>query len=92
LGAFDALYASIPGSGFLSMGRGGTLGLNLLSILDLGGPRFLYVGEAGFNGETLLGGLRVSDRPSVVPVPAAIWLFGSALVGFIGISRRRRLN
>ena len=25
----------------------------------------------------------------VVPVPAAFWLFGTALVGFIGISRRR---
>ncbi len=26
---------------------------------------------------------------SQVPVPAAIWLFGTALVGFIGVSRRR---
>ena len=25
-----------------------------------------------------------------VPVPAAIWLFGTALIGFIGISRRRK--
>ncbi|RLA25647.1 MAG: peptidase M10, partial [Gammaproteobacteria bacterium] len=24
----------------------------------------------------------------VVPVPAAIWLFGSALMGLIGLSRR----
>lgn len=28
---------------------------------------------------------------SVVPVPAAIWLFGSALIGFIGFSRRTRI-
>lgn len=27
-----------------------------------------------------------------VPVPAAIWLFGTALIGFIGISRRRKLT
>lgn len=26
-----------------------------------------------------------------VPVPAAVWLFGTALVGFVGISRRRNL-
>jgi len=25
---------------------------------------------------------------SVVPVPAAVWLFGSALIGFLGLSRR----
>ncbi|MCP4769097.1 MAG: PEP-CTERM sorting domain-containing protein [Gammaproteobacteria bacterium] len=25
---------------------------------------------------------------SVVPVPAAVWLFGTALLGFIGLSRR----
>ena len=29
--------------------------------------------------------------PSPVPVPAAVWLFGTALVGFIGLSRRRKL-
>ena len=29
--------------------------------------------------------------PGAVPVPAAVWLFGTALVGFIGFSRRRNL-
>jgi len=28
--------------------------------------------------------------PSPVPVPAAIWLFGSALIGLVGFSRRRK--
>ena len=28
---------------------------------------------------------------TIVPVPAAAWLFGSALLGFIGFSRRRKL-
>jgi ABC-type Fe3+-hydroxamate transport system substrate-binding protein len=27
---------------------------------------------------------------NVVPVPAAVWLFGSGLPGLIGISRRKR--
>ncbi len=32
----------------------------------------------------------VSDIPvSAVPVPAAVWLFGSGLLGFVGISRRK---
>lgn len=29
---------------------------------------------------------------SPVPVPAAFWLFGSALIGFVGISRRRKIS
>jgi hypothetical protein len=28
---------------------------------------------------------------SVVPVPAAVWLFGTALIGFVGMSRRRKV-
>jgi hypothetical protein len=28
---------------------------------------------------------------SPIPVPAAFWLFGTALIGFIGISRRRKV-
>ena len=35
-----------------------------------------------------------SDRPlvgvSAIPVPAAAWLFGSGLLGMIGIARRRK--
>ena len=31
-----------------------------------------------------------SDWVGVVPVPAAVWLFGSGLLGVVGIARRRR--
>jgi hypothetical protein len=27
---------------------------------------------------------------SAVPVPAAVWLFGSGLLGLVGISRRKK--
>ena len=30
-------------------------------------------------------------RVNPVPVPAAIWLFGTALIGFVGMSRRRKV-
>jgi len=31
-------------------------------------------------------------RPGDVPVPAAVWLFGSGLLGLIGISRRKKTS
>ena len=30
--------------------------------------------------------------PAAVPVPAAVWLFGTALIGFVGMSRRRKVS
>lgn len=40
---------------------------------------------AGFNANFNL-------VPQAVPVPAAIWLFGSGLLGLMGIARRKELN
>jgi hypothetical protein len=34
--------------------------------------------------------LRIDATPSAVPVPAAVWLFGSALMGLTGFSRRKK--
>ena len=39
----------------------------------------------------LLAGSNIVSAVSPVPVPAAVWLFGTALVGFIGLSRRRKV-
>jgi hypothetical protein len=51
----------------------------------LGESEWLQFGEsqiyADFESTTL----------NPVPVPAAVWLFGTALVGFIGVSRRRKV-
>jgi hypothetical protein len=32
----------------------------------------------------------ISDIPTAVPVPAAVWLFGSGLLGLVGIARRKK--
>jgi hypothetical protein len=46
--------------------------------LIVGGP---------FNGKT--GTWTLSGTATIVPVPAAVWLFGSGLLGLVGIARRR---
>lgn len=35
--------------------------------------------------------LTIGSTVPPVPVPAAVWLFGTALIGFIGFSRRRKI-
>jgi len=41
----------------------------------------------GYNGSTV--GMDLVLEMSPVPVPAAVWLFGSGLLGLVGIARRR---
>ena len=36
------------------------------------------------------GGCPGQPNPSAVPVPAAVWLFGSGLLGLVGVARRRK--
>lgn len=47
------------------------------------------LGLAEFNAGTLVR--RDIDLPQV-PVPAAFWLFGTAIIGFVGYSRRRKIG
>jgi hypothetical protein len=45
----------------------------------------------GKNNSGFAWAVRTGDVPAtVVPVPAAIWLFGSGLLGLIGIARRKK--
>ena len=47
------------------------------------------IGEDGeFSG--WMAGVDDGDLPSIVPIPAAAWLLGSALVGLLGVSRIKR--
>ncbi len=50
------------------------IGLHVQGIGDLGGS------ESFVNS---------SEQPSQVPVPGAIWLFGSAMLGFAGLNKRK---
>ena len=48
---------------------------------------FMLTGDiaSDFGGNTL-----IAIAGPVVPVPAAVWLFGSGLIGLIGIARRKK--
>ena len=48
---------------------------------------FMLTGDIAstFGGDTL-----IAKAGPVVPVPAAVWLFGSGLIGLIGIARRKK--
>ena len=47
---------------------------------------FPFVGQSNY---TLQSG-SVVTLPNAVPVPAAVWLFGTALIGLVGFSKRRK--
>lgn len=78
----------------------GALGSSLYSSLDYqnlppdlnavdGG--LLFIEDADAAGNTRFLGLgRLTATAAVVPAPAAAWLFGSGLLGLVGIARRRR--
>jgi hypothetical protein len=43
----------------------------------------------GFTDADLNGSVLQLQKIAAVPVPGAVWLFGSALLGFLGVSRRK---
>jgi hypothetical protein len=48
---------------------------------------FDFVSGIGFGGDDLY----FTQIASPIPLPAAAWLFGTALIGFVGYSRRRKI-
>ena len=50
----------------------------------------VYSSEVRFLGNSSMSAGIDNYQASVVPVPAAAWLFSSGLLGFIGIARRKR--
>jgi len=65
----------------------GTSALDI-TVNALGGE-FVFDPVLGFEIASALEADLQSGSISVVPVPAAIWLFGTALIGLVGISRQR---
>ncbi len=75
-----------------------------LYVLSLEGANGQFLGDLNYTGGSLKGDLTAGriegvfdstgivaklGSVAVVPVPAAVWLFGSGLIGLIGIARRK---
>jgi len=67
----------------------------LTQITDLGGGTYSLTREFGTfdcNAQATNCGAETSHVSAygVVPVPAAVWLFGSGLLGLVGLARRKK--
>ena len=78
----------VPGSGCMGVAQSGTFPL----IADaIGGSPMADGPFAGFNAnfdvtDMVVTGITVTS----IPVPAAVWLFGSGLLGLVGVARRKK--
>jgi hypothetical protein len=52
----------------------------------------LTAGQYVLQINTLPGQMNVSTNIAAVPLPGALWLFGSAVLGFLGFTSRRKLT
>ena len=60
-----------------------------------GGLSMLFKADCGANAncrfDAYIDNLSIVTDVSAVPVPAAVWLFGSGLLGLIGVARRKKV-
>jgi hypothetical protein len=82
--------AGVPGAlfdGIHVMGPGG--GLNGYYICP--GPVCVVLDSADLM-DYAASTWAVWTPASAVPIPAAVWLFGTALIGFVGVARKRKVG
>jgi hypothetical protein len=59
------------------------------STLNPSSGEFFAAHIAGFDMTNGVNSAQFSGSTPVVPVPAAVWLFGSGLLGLVGVARRK---
>ena len=75
-------------------------GLVSTALLRAATPYFDAMSHINFGGDyydpdnssIYQGSFLVRDAPAVVPLPAAVWLFGSGLIGLVGVARHRKIK
>ena len=86
--ASPPLNVALPLAGLASNDWDGTEGTGdaITFVIDSTQPNPITGGDIYNNGSLVI---TIGTEVSAVPVPAAAWLFGSALVGLAGIGRKR---
>ena len=83
---FDDLDSTVTGL----LAAGATVGVRSEMFVRLTGPGFETGGAATIGDPLDLSAGAFSGTLSIVPVPAAVWLFGSGLIGLVAIARRKK--
>jgi hypothetical protein len=88
--AFDSMTTLF--SGIVSSSFGDVEGSELLFLWTLPSAESFYQFDFNALGAHMsLAEVSLDVGPAAVPVPAAVWLFASALIGLIGVRRRPTL-
>jgi hypothetical protein len=102
-GVLPLIYDTTPNAAYDTINTGGTIGGSPMIAGPFSGNNANFdvvtMSSTGFDAGATLppncnfdpsGGL--CTPPPTVPVPAAVWLFGSGLLGLVGVARRRKLS
>ena len=90
---FGVYYSIASLDGLVNGSSGAGTGTEFTATVTGGGPHTLTVSGdlTGTQGGRYFGGISVVglSGPGEVPLPAAAWLFGSALIGLVAVARRK---
>lgn len=93
-GSFDPLAPGVGSIGFDDDGPAGSTESQILGLGLTAGTTYIAVISSFSDVPTSFGEpngaweLDITGPGAVIPVPAAVWLFGSGLIGLLGLRRR----
>ena len=73
----------------VSIGSSGDFNYASLFLSNVAANSWYLIAVGGSGGNS--GGFTISATPAAVPLPTAVWLFGSAIVGLVGLTKRRAI-
>ncbi len=92
-GSWNTFYVSGIGDGEIALVSGGTVKQDLFDFSNLNGSVVTVNGILTLSSTLNSSGvLTTSISPSAAPIPPSVLLFGSGLLGLVGIRRRNLFN